>query len=100
MTSAITAPVITKGMVEEYLPNPLKRAGREYRTWLEQTSRSRSHLAINIEEGVYYDFHDNRGGSLVCLLKQFGAPVSKELAGNSSWKSYQFQISVLMFSVL
>lgn len=89
-----TAAVISKEMVERYLPNPIKRAGTEYRTWLEP-SRSKSHIAINLEDGVYFDFHDNRGGNLVSLLKQFGAPISRELAGNNSWKSYQFQLSVL-----
>ena len=81
-------------MVEKYLPNPIRRSGREYRTWFEP-SRSKSHIAINLEDGVYYDFHDNRGGNLVSLLKQFGAPISRELAGNNSWKSYKFQLSVL-----
>jgi len=89
-----TAAMISKEMVESYLPNPLRRSGREYRTWLEP-SRTKSHIAINLEEAVYYDFHTNQGGSIVSLLKQFGAPISKELAGNSSWKSYQFQQSVL-----
>lgn len=90
----MTPAVVTKEMVEEYLPNPLRRSGNEYRTSVE-TSRSRSHLSINIDKGVFYDFHTNQGGTLVSLLRQFGAPISKELAGSESWRAYQFQLSIL-----
>lgn len=89
-----TAAVISKEIVEKYLPHPIRRSGREYKTWFEP-SRSRSHLSINLDKGVFYDFHTNHGGNIVSLLKQFGAPISRELAGNTSWKSYQFQLSVL-----
>jgi len=81
-------------LLEEYLPNPLKRLGNEYRTWLEP-SRSRSHLTINLDKEVFYDFHTNSGGSLASLLRQLGAPISKDLAGAEGWKRYQFQLSVL-----
>lgn len=86
--------VVTKEMVEEYLPNPLKRSGNELRTWLE-SSRSRAHVALNLDKGVFYDFHTNRGGSIISLLRQFGAPISKELAKSESWRAYQFQLSIL-----
>lgn len=87
-------PVITEDMVKEYLPNELKRRGAELRTWVEP-SKSGEHLSLNLDKGVFYDFHTNSGGSLVSLLRQFGAPISKEMAGDASGKAYQFQMSVL-----
>lgn len=85
---------VTLELLEEYLPNPIRKSGKEYRTWLEP-SRSRSHLAINLEEGVYYDFHTNSGGNVVSLLRQLGAPVSRELMSDAGWRNYQFQLSIL-----
>lgn len=87
-------PVIPREMLEEYLPNPLRRSGKKLRTWFNE-SRSRTHIAINLEDGVYFDFHVNRGGSLISLMRQFGASVPKEMAGAGGWVNYEFQLSIL-----
>lgn len=85
---------VTIELLQRYLPNPIRKSGNEYRTWLE-SSRSRSHVALNLDKGFFYDFHTKRGGNLGSLLRQFGAPISKELAGSESWRAYQFQLSIL-----
>lgn len=87
---------ITKEQLETYLPNPLRykpeRGEEAYRTWTEE-SRSRTHLAVNIQKGMYFDFHTNTGGSLASLLRQLGAPIWR--GTNESWGQYQFQLSIV-----
>ena len=55
VTQTATKPIVTREELERYLPNRLRRSGSEYRTAIEP-SRSGTHLAINLEKQVYYDF--------------------------------------------
>jgi len=94
VTQTATKPIITQAELERYLPNPIRRSGNEYRTWTED-SRSKTHIAINLDKGVYYDFHYNQGGSLVSLLRQLGAPIGQEKARASPSLTYKRQLAIL-----
>lgn len=89
-----TGQIITQEELERYLPNPVRRSGKELRTWLEP-SRSKTHISIDLEDQVYYDFHTNRGGSLVSLLRQQGVPMPRELAESNLQISYKRQLAIL-----
>lgn len=89
-----TKNIITKEKLERYLPSPLRRSGREYRTWLE-ASQSKTHISINFEEQVYYDFHYNQGGSLVSLMRQLGVPIPHDIVESNPRLTYKKQLSML-----
>lgn len=87
-----TKNIITKEELECYLPYPLKyqpekdREGNiqeAYRTHLDPDSRSGTPVSINLVKGVYYDFKYGHGGSIVSLLRQVGAPISRDMAEGS-----------------
>lgn len=95
MTTATTTNIITLEELRQYLPNPVRRSGKEYRTWLEP-SRSKIHVSINIEKQVYYDFHPpGNGGSLVQLLEKLGVPVPRDMAKSNPRLNYFKQLALI-----
>lgn len=74
-------PEALETLVREWLPGA-HRSGKEIRGFTDPFSRSRSHISVNLQKQVFFDFHTNTGGHINQLLRELGAPIPKELGGN------------------
>jgi hypothetical protein len=64
----------------QYLPGA-HYVGNELVGYLDPDSKSKAHVKVNLEKGVFMDWRKGRGGTVVELLRLLGALVPTELGG-------------------
>ncbi len=64
--------------LDEYLPGAKKQGG-EIAGYTDPNSQSKAHINVNLDKGVFIDWHNQEGGTIIQLLKLLGAPIPQDL---------------------